>query len=787
MNSTNAQVATLLERLHQPPKNNAFYELIKTINFDYGENSIEQMAYFLDELAKKYDLDALFTKKTFRPLCLTFAAYLGEYLARYTHEPILWLTYDEAQQAIRDKNQSHGTDFALKKVFENSLIAQIGEHIFCQPLLAIKDHLTHQNRLDVFVKSMTGVIFKSQEVSIYLEPNRVAYLYLAKLKNQKLIDDTFAFFDDIKHIDFDYSFESIVRLDGALSTIKKTHQLNQAVYQQYAENHGFEKLLYLLNFYVGATFAKLFKSTLSWLNYQQLTEQSPSKLPKRIEYQFIANFNDDHHAIMMTINTMLFDLDSDCPNSLVVFYELIKPTSKVVITEQRQNSHHELIQKLPKPWRSAFKVAGAMLAKGLVSIYESKPVVPSCFKYELQSKQSKFVDIDDDNPLIKLNELLQNNPDNSPCMVGACDVLVSTDMGKTDALMIHIKLYHKPVLDLKLVMPYRTRRHIGGFCFFPISFYEFDLPEVLKTQPHLVTTIALLIYESLEFELNQNMAHLYASGFVNENNFFANIQEEQSLVVLADKVELSLLPLYTPEEMAKREEKKSYIGAFDVINRLAPNQREYLQVIAPDWLLKDVLGSQLAHMPTLYRRGRIVWASLIWANHQIFSQGEESCAGEVIFDPRGRTSLDELRAYGEMLYALKGSTPKEPDQLVYARHLTQENSRVFGMPYPKSLGNVELSVSSVWFYRRHLPNGMLSDTVFPIIISEDTKGRVMVLPSRLWEGKFYQAWLQRAKNKFGETHDLLPQIEEQERYSSYILGQGREAHIFPKYHEIFDE
>ncbi|OPH40067.1 hypothetical protein [Moraxella equi] len=786
-NSTNAQVATLLHYLQEPPKGNAFYSFIAPISFDYEEQSIGQIADFLDDLSKKYDFDSLSTKKTFRLLSLTLTAYLGEYLARRTHEKITWFTYEEAQIAIEDRNQSYGTKVALKPVFENSLIAQIGEHVFCQPLLALKDHLSQKSHLSVFINSMVETIFKSQDVSIQLEPNYVAFLYLSRLKNKKLIDETFAFYGEIKQINFDYSFQSIINLDALLAGIKRKYQLNHKNYKEYVERHDFEMLLYLLNFYVGATFAKLYKSTLSWLNYEQIKDQLPPGLPRRIEYQFIANFNDVHHAIMMVINGILFDIETEYPSSLVAFYELIKLSAPAMVVQKRDDRNHSLIKKMPKPWQSAFKVVGTMLARALLSIYQGQPVVSSCFKYDATLKKSDFMDITDANPLVWLAGSLQTNPDNSPCMVGVCDVLVVTDMGKTDGLMVHAKLYHKPALDLKLFMPYRVKRQIGDFGFFPINFYEEELPEILKSQPHLVATISLAIYESLEAELNQAVPNLYQTAFVNENDFFANTAKEQPLVVLSDKVSLSLLPLYTPKEMAKKEEERSYINAFDIIKRLAPNQREYLQVIAPDWLLKDVLGTQLNYMPTLYKQGRIVWASVIWANHKIFEQGQDSCAGEIIFDPKGRTSLEELRAYGEALHSLKGVTPREPDQLVYARHLTQENSRVFGMPYPKSLGDVDLLVSSVWFYRRHLPNGMLSDTVFPIIISEHTKGRVMVLPSRLWEPKFYQAWLQRAKNKFGETYDLLPQIEEQERYSSYILGQGRETHIFPKYHEIFGD
>lgn len=223
----------------------------------------------------------------------------------------------------------------------------------------------------------------------------------------------------------------------------------------------------------------------------------------------------------------------------------------------------------------------------------------------------------------------------------------------------------------------------------------------------------------------------------------------------------------------------------DLVFELPIPLRPYLQVAPSMWMYDDPLYDQIKAMPTLYTTGKIVWASLVQANSNLFGPEWISCAGEVVFDPSGKTQPVQLVEAAEQLFSLKGTTPNVLDQQHYAAHLTNEFTRVFNYPFPQSLATLPLKMSSMWFEYRHLPGGLLAMKVFPIIVSEQNPNYIMPLPSYFWPNNFFKAkWSELAAHENGGglydvEKDALNKIAH-EVYLEEILLQ-------PKLSQIFEE
>lgn len=224
------------------------------------------------------------------------------------------------------------------------------------------------------------------------------------------------------------------------------------------------------------------------------------------------------------------------------------------------------------------------------------------------------------------------------------------------------------------------------------------------------------------------------------------------------------------------------------LDELPASMRHYLQVIAPHWLHHDLLYQQILAMPMLYRHGRVVWAALVQANSLMFQSRPENCPGEVVYDPSGKTELTTLLEMAQKLYRLKNTTPVQPDQRAYAENLTGEMSRLFAHTFPQSLAPLPLKISGLWFWRPHLPNGMLSLTYFPILLCDDEAfaGQVMPLPSLFWPETLQQYWLQHDMSDEDYTQPAtltrLPKLDEAVPPLSYLF---KGAYSSPKQIRLF--
>lgn len=181
------------------------------------------------------------------------------------------------------------------------------------------------------------------------------------------------------------------------------------------------------------------------------------------------------------------------------------------------------------------------------------------------------------------------------------------------------------------------------------------------------------------------------------------------------------------------------------LNQLSQQELAYLQIIPPGWmqgLEYSAYLEQLNHLSYLYKNGRIVMAHIVQANRLLFSDDNtHSCPAEIVYDINGQTSIDELSQIAHQLFSLKHTTPDDPELKKYAEHITNEHTQLFSR-VPKVLTKKELVTTTMFIWRPHLPNGVLSIGYFPILISDTHQGVATVLPARFWKNSdLYQDWI----------------------------------------------
>lgn len=103
--------------------------------------------------------------------------------------------------------------------------------------------------------------------------------------------------------------------------------------------------------------------------------------------------------------------------------------------------------------------------------------------------------------------------------------------------------------------------------------------------------------------------------------------------------------------------------------------------------------------------------------------------------------LEALVDIAHRMSSLIGTTPDDPALLHCAQAINEENRRVMHLPLPEALSaGREVFVTTIMVHRRHLPNGMLSNSIFPLLIHPTATEATIILPSRYWASALLRAW-----------------------------------------------
>lgn len=830
------QINTLLYYLQTkqtPPFEILFWENLQKIDFDYSANSLQQLSRFFAAMAKRHiQLPQLLANQSGQALVVALAAYIADYLAKTTGQPIAWYDYGRMSAQLARQNK-YPIQSQLPADFYASLTAHIGHKVYCQPLKLLPDLLQGKDVLPQFIAQMTQTLYQQSQVNLLQSPEAVCQGYLAKVKTGKLQDAAIAFSTYLAAVNFDHSRDSLVQIDEALSAIQQAFGFTQADYLDFLQDASRQAFCYLLGFYIGVTSSRLVNAPVRWVSFAQMYDSLGEAFAECLEHSFVLLFEDCYRTPMLVVTNRLFGLASNFPTTAAEFADIL----------QRQNAGHLAVYPyqdavkstadLPAHWTSAMQVAGALVASVLSRLSQGQPILPSV--YQAHSSDNKADELtafnpsnikllspsdtdlatvtatDTDTVIDSLYQTLHQNPQLAPIIVGCFDSYTNLPMGRTEGIVIEIWVYENPRLQLQLVLPYQSANDWHSLKIYPLVSHQNGAQTALTSEQ--ITALTTHFYQALLSAPSQNTAvkTLWQDAYVNQLDSWVLPPKDQRIqqqnAQLVTHFDFALLPILDNQpnvNMAAFDYSSIDWRGFDLAKHIlqaSHHEQGYLQVYVSDNLIKDELYRQVEATEDLYRYGKVVWGVVIKSDAALtepmseeerdtpFANHRVSCA-DILFDPSGQARVEDLQAKASQLMDAVGidqPTNAPPDLAFYQLHCQDDTSRVFNLAYPASIAATNYRITSSWIWRRHLPNGMLSNSVVPIIIhthayqNKAEQGEIMVLPSQLWDKAYYHYWLSLAYEQFGQDYDLLPYIHWQQKYAQDSTDAATQKRLWPKF------
>ena len=831
--TTAQQVNTLLYYLQTkqtPPFKILFWENLQKIDFDYSANSLQQLSRFFAAMAKRHiQLPQLLANQSGQALVVALAAYIADYLAKTTGQAIAWYDYDTMSAQLARQNK-YPTQSQLPVDFYASLTARIGHKVYCQPLKLLPDLLQDKEVLPQFIAQMTQTLYQQSQVNLLQSPEAVCQGYLAKIKTGKLQDAAIAFSSYLAAVNFDHSRDSLVQIDEALSAIQQAFGFTQADYLDFLQDASRQAFCYLLGFYIGVTSSRLANAPVRWVSFAQMYDSLGEAFAECLEHSFVLLFEDCYRTPMLVVTNRLFGLASNFPTTAAEFADIV----------QRQNAGHLAVYPyqeavnsttdLPAPWTSAMQAAGALVASVLSRLSQGQPILPCV--YQAHSSDNTGDELTAFNPsnikllyphdtdldtvtatlIDSLYQTLHQNPQLAPIIVGCFDSYTNLPMGRTEGIVIEIWVYENPRLQLQLVLPYQSANDWHSLKIYPLVSHQNSAQTAITSEQ--ITALTTDFYQALLSALStQNTAvkTLWQDAYVNQLDSWVLPPKDQRIqqqnTQLVTHFDFALLPILDNQPnvtMAAFDYTSIDWRGFDLakyILQASHHEQSYLQVYVSDNLIKDELYRQVEATEDLYRYGKVVWGVVIKSDAALtepmseeerdtpFANHRVSCA-DILFDPSGQARVEDLQDKASQLMDAVGidqPTNAMPDVAFYQLHCQDDTSRVFNLAYPASIAATNYRITSSWIWRRHLPNGMLSNSVVPIIIhthayqNKAEQGEIMVLPSQLWDKAYYHYWLSLAYEQFGQDYDLLPYIHWQQKYAQDSTDAATQKRLWPKF------
>lgn len=221
--------------------------------------------------------------------------------------------------------------------------------------------------------------------------------------------------------------------------------------------------------------------------------------------------------------------------------------------------------------------------------------------------------------------------------------------------------------------------------------------------------------------------------------YFCETETGESFIAGA---ELAALP---PDPEKEQALNKLRNACAQTLKKMHPRNLETVRVPNPPWMKPaDPLAEIGNQQMRLLAEGNIVWAALVQANTLLFSPGNHDCPAQAIYssDPHFDGRIYELRTISSRIQQLKNTTPSDPEAKRVADLVTDEMDRSMNWKLPKLLTDKDVRSTTIMVYRKHIPNGVLTSGVFPILMHPSTEG-VMIVPFEFWPIELIKMWQQK--------------------------------------------
>jgi len=157
----------------------------------------------------------------------------------------------------------------------------------------------------------------------------------------------------------------------------------------------------------------------------------------------------------------------------------------------------------------------------------------------------------------------------------------------------------------------------------------------------------------------------------------------------------------------------------------------------------EIPTSLRQHYEILLDEGKVVWGATAQVNSGMFSEGSKDLPGVTIYSPHSYFDdhPQDLALMGRAAYSLKNTEPTDPELQPLAARLTDEYDATARTRLPNKLTDGrKVYIGTTLFHRKHLPGGVLSASIFPLLIAPSETDVNMVLPLRFWSASLRVNW-----------------------------------------------
>jgi hypothetical protein len=394
-----------------------------------------------------------------------------------------------------------------------------------------------------------------------------------------------------------------------------------------------------------------------------------------------------------------------------------QPTAREMVTR----FHEHLSQDGPPLWQAGLYAAGRIAAWQMMMAYDDGLVVPSTMD---SIRPDTFVTLgmgeQVDDYLASGARRLEENPDHAAWQVLAYDGYLDVEGQKRDAIMVLLQTYEPAPLQLKLAFPYRQARDGDRFAIYPTALLNASVPT------DRVLAIASAIDRGTQ-DLRWPQGVTWEALQVTEQ---PTPSARHHLAPEPAQPEMGQILQKLRAAFEQRQQRMSDLTLGSVV---APQ---------PDWMRpEDSLNEVLARQKLLLSEGRVVWGALIQANSQMFEPGHANCPGLLVYshDAHFDDHPMELRQVGRAVFSLKGTTPPDPELASLAQLVTEEVDRTLQFRLPRVFSRHEVCSGIFMLFRQHIPNGVLSCGLFPVLTHPATPA-VLMLPFEFWPIELIVMW-----------------------------------------------
>ena len=144
----------------------------------------------------------------------------------------------------------------------------------------------------------------------------------------------------------------------------------------------------------------------------------------------------------------------------------------------------------------------------------------------------------------------------------------------------------------------------------------------------------------------------------------------------------------------------------------------------------------------VFRRGRVVWGTVVKANQALYRAGKIDSYGCVVFsfDPYFDEHLRDLSDIGSAVWALRNTTPQEPALRALAAIVSDDETTADRVVPTSLTKGREVQYCVLFIPRQRLPTNHLADIHLPVIADPHSPSAVMLLPIALWPSALVNHW-----------------------------------------------